>query len=90
VMLLMRFFAVNASLPRPCTTPARLLDFGLLGSRFAIGFVIQRRRRDHLCERRTPADLHRRAFGRVGRIKYAKHRAAAARHLRRASARIFK
>jgi hypothetical protein len=89
-MLLMRFFAVNASPSRPCTAPLRLLDFRLPAVRFIIGFAVHGRRRNYRCERRTPADLDRRAFGRVGRFKHAKDRAAAARHLRRAGAQIFK
>jgi len=89
-MLLMRFFAVNASPPRPCTARLHLLDFRLPGVRFVIGFAVHGRRRNYRCERRTTADLQRRAFGRVGRFKHAKHRAAAARHLRRAGPQIFK
>ncbi len=89
-MLLMRFFAVNAPLPRSCTAQLQLPGVRLLGVGFVIGLAVQGRRRNHLCERRTPADFDRRAFGRLDRIENAKDRAAAARHLRRARAQIFK
>jgi hypothetical protein len=85
-MLLMRFFAVNPPLARACTDSTKLWISGY----FVVGFTIQRRRRDHLGERRALANPGRRAFGLLDRVEQAKDGPAAARHLRGTRARIFK
>ena len=77
-MLLMRFFAVNASPSRPCTAPARLWISG----RFVVGITVQSRRRNYRGERRALTNPGGRAFGRVRRVEQAKDGSAAARHLR--------